>query len=173
MPHYTRLTLLGSYAHLTCNWHSLFIATSWSDLSNLAFDPNYALFKNTDGFLMYPNPTSKLAHGADHVILFEFLGRILGKALYEGITIQPQFAHLFLSFLRGDHNYLHLLTDLSTIDPQLYGNLMFLKNYDGDVSDLCLTFTVSHDDFGVRKSHSLPGAKISMSPMRTNAVTYI
>ncbi|KAL3776550.1 hypothetical protein ACHAW5_008712 [Stephanodiscus triporus] len=49
----------------------------------------------------------------------------------------------------GDHSYLHLLTDLSTIDPQLYGNLMFLKTYDGDVSDLCLTFTVANDDFGV------------------------
>lgn len=108
---------------------------------------------------MYPNPTSKLAHGADHVILFEFLGRILGKALYEGITIQPQFAHLFLSFLRGDHNYLHLLTDLSTIDPQLYGNLMFLKNYDGDVSDLCLTFTVSHDDFGVQEVPLIAGGE--------------
>ena len=122
---------------------------SWSDLSNIAFDVNYALFKNTDGNLMYPNPSSKFVHGTDHVVLFEFLGRILGKALYENITIQPQFAHLFLSFLRGDHTYLHLLTDLSTIDPQLYGNLMFLKSYDGDVSDLCLTFTVADDDFGV------------------------
>lgn len=98
---------------------------------------------------MYPNPSSKFVHGTDHVVLFEFLGRILGKALYENITIQPQFAHLFLSFLRGDHTYLHLLTDLGTIDPQLYGNLMFLKSYDGDVSDLCLTFTVANDDFGV------------------------
>ena len=108
----------------------------WTDLSNIAFDPNYALFKTTEGALMYPNPSSKMAHGSDHIVLFEFLGRILGKALYEGITIQPQFAHLFLSFLRGDHTYLHLLTDLSTLDPQLYGNLMFLKSYEGDVSDL-------------------------------------
>lgn len=123
---------------------------------------------------MYPNPLSKLAHGQDHVVLFEFLGRILGKALYEGITIQPQFAHLFLSFLRGDHSYLHLLTDLSTIDSEsfkygtlsitlssltsksatLYNNLMFLKTYEGDVNDLCLNFTVSTDDFGVRGSEA-------------------
>ncbi|KAL3786367.1 hypothetical protein ACHAWO_005304 [Cyclotella atomus] len=123
----------------------------WTDLSNIAFDPNYALFRVTEGSasLMYPNPSSRLAHGSDHIILFEFLGRILGKALYEGITIQPQFAHLFLSFLKGGHQYLHLLTDLSTIDPQLYNNLMFLKSYTGDVSDLCLTFTVANDDFRV------------------------
>ena len=100
------------------------------------------------GNCMYPSPASGAAHGADHITLFEFLGRILGKALFEGITIGPQFAHFFLSFLRGDYNYFHMLPDLSTMDPQLYNNLMFLKNYDGDAEDLCLTFTVANDDFG-------------------------
>jgi ubiquitin-protein ligase E3 C len=71
-----------------------------------------------------------------------------GKALYEGITIQPRFAHFFLSFLRGDYNFLHMLPDLSTVDPQLYNNLMFLKTYDGDAADLCLSFTITNDDFG-------------------------
>lgn len=105
-------------------------------------------------------------------MLFEFLGRILGKALYEGITIQPQFAHLFLSFLRGDKEFLHLLTDLSTIDLQLYNNLMFLKNYDGDASDLCLTFTVANDDFGVNEVPLLAnGANIEVT--NTNKQRYI
>uniref|UniRef100_A0A7S2UH98 HECT-type E3 ubiquitin transferase n=1 Tax=Attheya septentrionalis TaxID=420275 RepID=A0A7S2UH98_9STRA len=122
----------------------------WTDLSNMAFDPNFALFRATEGAgnCMYPNPSSLQAHGSDSIVLFEFLGRILGKALYEGITIQPQFAHFFLSFLRGDYNFLHMLPDLSTMDPQLYNNLMFLKTYEGDAADLCLTFTVANDDFG-------------------------
>mmetsp|Transcript_20160 Transcript_20160/g.43793 ORF Transcript_20160/g.43793 Transcript_20160/m.43793 type:complete len:1384 (-) Transcript_20160:144-4295(-) len=146
----------------------------WSDLSSLAFDPNYVLFKNTEGSLMYPNPSSKLAHGSDHIVLFEFLGRILGKAMYEGITIQPQFAHLFLSFLRGDHTYLHLLTDLSTIDSQLYDNLMFLKNYDGDVSDLCLTFTVANDDFGISEVPLIAnGANIDVTNANKRRYIYL
>ena len=41
-----------------------------------------------------------------------------------------------------------MLPDLSTMDAQLYNNLMFLKNYDGDAEDLCLTFTIANDDFG-------------------------
>ena len=137
----------------------------WTDLSALAFDPNYALFKVTEDALMYPNPSSKFVHGGDvSMKLFEFLGRILGKALYEGITIQPQFAHLFLSFLKGDHSYLHLLTDLSTIDTQLYNNLMFLKTYEGDAADLCLTFTVANDDFGVSEQNLIPnGADIEVT----------
>ena len=122
----------------------------WTDLSGIAFNPNYALFRVTEGAgnCLYPNPSSGAAHGTDHIVLFEFLGRILGKALYEGITIHPCFAHFFLSFLRGDYNYLHMLPDLSTIDPQLYNNLMFLKTFDGDATDLCLTFTVTNDEFG-------------------------
>lgn len=36
---------------------------------------------------MYPNPSSGVVHGSEHLRLFEFLGRILGKALYEGITV--------------------------------------------------------------------------------------
>lgn len=71
------------------------------------------------GSYLYPNPSSALAHGSDHVTLFEFLGRILGKALYEGITIQPQFSHFFLSFMRGDYNFMHMLSDLSIMDPVL------------------------------------------------------
>ena len=74
-----------------------------------------------------------------------------GKALYEGITIQPRFAHFFLSFMKGRYNYLNMLADLSTIDPDLYKNLLFLKTYDGDASDLCLTFTVTNNDFGGSK----------------------
>lgn len=122
----------------------------WTDISAIAFNPNYALFRVTEGATncMYPSPASGAAHGPDHIVLFEFLGRILGKALYEGITIHPQFAHFFLSFLRGDYNYFHMLPDLFTMDAQLYNNLMFLKNFDGDAEDLCLTFTVATDDFG-------------------------
>lgn len=120
----------------------------WTDLCAIAFDPNYALFKVTEDNFMYPNPSSGAAHGSDHIELFTFLGRVLGKSLYESITVHPQFAHFFLSFLRGDYNYLHMFNDLSTIDSQLYSNLMFLKTYEGDAEDLCLNFTVSVDDFG-------------------------
>jgi len=140
--------------HSTLNSRHLFSLFSslslefWTDLCAIAFDPNYALFRVTEDNCMYPNPSSGAAHGLDHIELFKFLGRVLGKSLYESITVHPQFAHFFLSFLRGDYNYLNMFSDLSTIDSELYKNLMFLKTYDGDAEDLCLTFTVSVEDFG-------------------------
>jgi ubiquitin-protein ligase E3 C len=44
-----------------------------------------------------------------------------------------------------------MFSDLSTMDSQLYDNLMFLKTYDGNAEDLCLSFTVTVDDFGQTK----------------------
>ena len=121
-------------------------------MSALAFSPNYALFSSIgeegqEGEL-FPNPSCFSAHGEDAVTLYNFLGKILGKALFEGITIQPIFAHFFLAFIKGNYNYMHILPDLATKDPQLYNNLMFLKTYEGDAEDLCLTFSVNNDDFG-------------------------
>jgi len=137
----------------------------WTDLCAIAFDPNYALFCVTEDNCMYPNPSSGAAHGNDHIELFMFLGRVLGKSLYESITVHPQFAHFFLSFLRGDYNYLNMFSDLGTIDKQLHNNLMFLKTYDGDAEDLCLSFTVSVNDFGgTREIPLLPnGANVDVT----------
>lgn len=54
---------------------------------------------------------------------------MLGKALFENITIQPQFAHFFLAFMHGRYNFMNLVNDLKTFDDGLYKNLMFLKTY--------------------------------------------
>ena len=61
--------------------------------------------------------------------IYSILGRVLGKALYENITIQPQFAHFFLAFMHGRYNFMNLVNDLATLDQELYKNLMFLKTY--------------------------------------------
>jgi ubiquitin-protein ligase E3 C len=58
-----------------------------------------------------------------------------------------------------------MFSDLGTMDSQLYNNLMFLKTYDGNAEDLCLTFTVTVDDFGGTKEIPLipNGANIEVS----------
>lgn len=92
----------------------------WLDLSNLAFDLQYGLFLTTGDQLLYPNPFSASDHfsrESDHLTLFQFVGRILGKALYEGIVVQPKFAHFFLSKLLHSFNHLN---DLPSLDPEIY-----------------------------------------------------
>jgi ubiquitin-protein ligase E3 C len=120
-----------------------------TDLSARIFDPNYGLFCLTAANVLYPNPAATLLfdrHELDEMYIF--LGRVLGKALYENITLQPQFAHFFLAFMHGRYNFMSLVNDLSTLDPELYRNLMFLKAYEGDIADLSLTFAITDTALG-------------------------
>lgn len=87
--------------------------------------------------------------------------------------VHPRFAHFFLSFLKGEYNYLHMLPDLSTVDPQLYNNLMFLKTYEGDATDLCLTFTVTADEFGGTREIELIPNGSNVEVCNTNKHKYI
>jgi HECT-domain (ubiquitin-transferase) len=76
---------------------------------------------------------------------------VLGKALFENITIQPQFAHFFLAFMHGRYNFMNLVNDLRTLDEGLYKNLMFLKTYsvstglEGSVGSVGLRYGRSMD----------------------------
>jgi ubiquitin-protein ligase E3 C len=64
-------------------------------LSRVAFDGNYGLFKTGEDNSLYPNPSLNATNaaigsevGSGEVLrYFEFLGRILGKALYDGTCL--------------------------------------------------------------------------------------
>ncbi|KAI9140838.1 hypothetical protein BKA69DRAFT_1125395 [Paraphysoderma sedebokerense] len=103
------------------------------------FNVNYGLFKSTKDNLMYPNPSS-FAKSELQLKYFEFLGRIIGKAIYDNILLEVPLAPFFLNKWLGKQNY---VDDLPSLDEDLYRGLMFLKNYDGNVEDdLSLTYTV-------------------------------
>lgn len=84
----------------------------------------YGLFSQTstsDRFLI-PNPTARYLENGLQMI--EFLGRVVGKALYEGILLDYSFSHVFVQKLLGRYSF---LDELSTLDPELYRNLMYVK----------------------------------------------
>jgi ubiquitin-protein ligase E3 C len=140
-----------------------------TELVKTAFDPRYALFLTTPDRHMYPNPSSSILT-SEHLRQLEFLGRILGKALYEGILVELPLAPFFLSKLLGKHNYVN---DLVFLDPQLHRNLMYLKTYPGNVEDLALTFTVVDNEFGEAAVHELiPGGK-DIAVTNENRIRYI
>jgi hypothetical protein len=52
------------------------------------------------------------------------------------------------------------LDDLKHIDKQVYDNLMYLKSYDGDVEDLCLTMCYTDNNFGQQRTvNFIPGGQ--------------
>ncbi|EPS27915.1 hypothetical protein PDE_02859 [Penicillium oxalicum 114-2] len=131
----------------------------------------FGLFVANDQHLLYPNPTlveqskallrelgvaeSSLEWSEQIRNLlrrYEFLGRIIGKCLYEGILVDVNFAPFFLlkwaltggtgSALK-ESSYRANLNDLKDLDQRLYQGLLQLKNYPGDVEDFALDFTVT------------------------------
>ncbi|RWS12158.1 ubiquitin-protein ligase E3B-like protein [Dinothrombium tinctorium] len=125
------------------------------------FDPSLNLFRVTSEQRLYPSPTSYIHE--NHLSLFEFVGKMLGKAVYEGIVVDVPFASFFLSQVLG-HQQSALyssIDELPSLDPELYKSLTYIKHYEGDVADLDLTFSVDEDCMGQLVTHELiPGGKV-------------
>lgn len=80
---------------------------------------------------------------------------MVGKALYEGVLLNVAFAPFFITRLQGRPA---TFDDLATYDAQLHRSLLQVKQYEGDVSDLGLTFEVEQDVFGrTEQQELLPG----------------
>lgn len=143
---------------------------------NQAFNPDdenmmEKFFVENDNHLLYPNPTAledlKLKWQAmgfapnlpevrneikNLLQQYEFLGRIIGKCLYEGILVDVNFAGFFLKkwALTGgtgqatlESGYRANINDLRDLDSDLYRGLLSLKNAPPEeVESLGLTFTV-------------------------------
>jgi len=79
---------------------------------------------------------------------YEFLGRIIGKCLYEGILVDLAFAGFFLlqwpsAGSNEGNTYKGSVNDLRDMDEDLYKGMLRLKNYSGDVSELGIDFTIT------------------------------
>lgn len=59
----------------------LFSAEFLEETIKRVFDPSLNLFRTTEEQRLYPSPSSHIQE--NHLNLFEFVGRILGKAVYE------------------------------------------------------------------------------------------
>lgn len=128
-----------------------------TDIAKAAFAPEYGLFSqtSTSDRLLVPNTAARFLENGTQMI--EFLGKVVGKALYEGILLDYSFSHVFIQKLLGRYSF---LDELSTLDPELYRNLMYVKHYDGDVKELSLDFTVTEESLGKRHIIELkPGGK--------------
>lgn len=142
-----------------------------SELIKTAFDPHRGFFMITKDNMLYPNPSvGKIVE--DYQRHYYFIGRILGKALYENLLVELPLAEFFLSKLAGKHSDVDI-HQLASLDPVLHRNLMSLKAYEGDVSDLGLDFTIVCDELGETRIEELKpnGANITVSS--SNRLEYI
>ncbi|XP_026686282.1 ubiquitin-protein ligase E3B [Diaphorina citri] len=133
------------------------------------FDPGLNLFKVTSEERLYPSPTSYL-HDS-HLQLFEFVGRMLGKAVFLGVVVLSFFLSQVLGYT--SQALYSCMDELPSLDTDLYRSLTYVKHYPGDVTDLDLTFSVDEDVMGRLVTHELtPGGKV-IPVTNQNKINYI
>ena len=99
-----------------------------SQLIKAAFDPNRGFFVLTRDQQLYPNPSVYQIH-VNASAHYYFIGRVIGKALYENLLVELPLAGFFLNKLLVESaDNLDIGMDyLDSLDPELYKNLMYLK----------------------------------------------
>lgn len=108
----------------------------------------------------------------DHQKHYYFIGRMLGKALYENLLVELPLAEFFLSKLAGKHSDVDV-HQLASLDPVLHRNLLSLKAYEGDVEELGLDFTVVINELGETKVHELKPNGSNIQVTTANRIEYI
>ena len=115
-------------------------------LARQMFNPDYALFQPcaADKLTFQPNRASMV--NPEHLSFFKFVGRVIGKAIYDGRLMDAHFARsLYRQILGKPVDY----RDVEWVDPDYYKSLCWIL--ENDPSMLEMTFTVEADEFGVHK----------------------
>ncbi|KII83229.1 hypothetical protein PLICRDRAFT_180633 [Plicaturopsis crispa FD-325 SS-3] len=141
----------------------------FTSLCREVFDTDRGLWLATKQNELYPNPHA-YATEPHSLNWYRFIGRILGKAMYEGILVDVAFAGFFLAKWLEKQSF---LDDLASLDPELYQGLIFLKHYTGNPEELSLNFTVAIDEFGVTKTIDLIPNGSNIAVTRENRLQYI
>lgn len=118
---------------LTREWYQL--------LSRVIFDKGALLFTTVGNNATFqPNPNS--VYQTEHLSYFKFVGRVVGKALFDGQLLDVYFTRSFYKHILGVKVTYH---DIEAVDPDYYKNLKWmLENDVSDVPDL--TFSMDADE---------------------------
>ncbi|KAJ5627361.1 hypothetical protein N7528_004788 [Penicillium herquei] len=111
------------------------------------FNPNYALFipVAADRTTFHPNRLSGI--NSEHLMFFKFIGRIIGKALYEGRVLDCHFSRAVYKCILGRSVS---IKDMETLDLDYYKSLLWML--ENDITDIITeTFAIETDDFGEKQ----------------------
>jgi len=137
-------------------------------LARQMFDPNYALFQPcaADRLTYQPNKASWV--NPEHLSFFKFVGRIIGKAIYDGRLLDAYFARsLYRQILAKPVDY----RDVEWVDPEYYNSLCWIL--ENDPTPLDLTFSVEADEFGVTKIVELKEGGASIPVTQENKKEFV
>jgi len=142
------------------------LAREWFQLvTEEIFDPDMGLWQSSSAnqMCMEVNPASEYCC-EDHLIYYRFLGRVMGKALFDRQLVAGHMVGYIYKHILG---WPVTFGDLAMVDDEYYNNLKKLQTMatsGEDLSMLCLDFTTTQDIMGVKEEIELipNGAKIEV-----------
>lgn len=113
-------------------------------LARQIFDPNYVLFTRSAAKAATYQPDKRSYINREHLENFRFVGRIIGKAIYDGQLLDAYFTRSFYKHILGLKPTYH---DIEAQDPDYYKSLKWmLENEITGVFDY--NMSAEYDEFG-------------------------
>lgn len=113
-------------------------------MSRQMFNADYALFTPvaSDRTTFHPNKDSQV--NEEHLMYFKFIGRVIGKALYEGRALDCHFSRAMYKRILSKPVS---LKDMETLNLNYYKSLEWML--ENDISDIITeTFSIETETFG-------------------------
>lgn len=146
------------------------VSREWfQSLSKQMFDENYALWQpvSSDRTTFHPSKLSGI--NQEHLMFFKFIGRIIGKALYEGRVLDCHFSRAVYKRILGKPVG---LKDMESLEPDYYKSLVWML--ENDVTDIVFdTFSVESDEFGDTRTIDLVENGRNIQVTQENKAEYV
>jgi E3 ubiquitin-protein ligase HUWE1 len=131
------------------------------------FNPHYLLFApSANGRSAQPNPSSYVE--PRHMELFAFAGRVIARALVEGVCLDCHMTRALLKHILGVPMSLR---DLEDVDERCHASLAWILA--NDVSGAGLTFAADYDDLGCHKTMALKEGGVAIDVTNENKEEYV
>mmetsp|Transcript_29043 Transcript_29043/g.43921 ORF Transcript_29043/g.43921 Transcript_29043/m.43921 type:complete len:305 (-) Transcript_29043:67-981(-) len=124
----------------------------------------------TNQMCMQINPASEISCPDDHLIYFRFIGRVMGKAMFDRQLVKGHMVK---------HMYKHILgwpimfNDLKDIDEEYYNSLKGLKDLGADLEYVGIDFTATEETLGVKQTVELIPNGADVDVTQENLPEYI
>ncbi|GMK58897.1 hypothetical protein CspeluHIS016_0603390 [Cutaneotrichosporon spelunceum] len=138
-------------------------------LAQQIFDADYALFEPcaADNQTYQPNKHSSI--NPDHLSYFKFVGRVIGKAIYDGRLLDAYFNRAFYKQILGRACDIR---DLEAIDPEYHKSLQWML--ENDITDVIdQEFTIEDESFGAKQIVELKPGGASIPVTEANKEEYV
>lgn len=113
-------------------------------LARQIFDPNYVLFTRSAAKAATYQPDKRSYINREHLENFKFVGRIIGKAIYDAQLLDAYFTRSFYKHILGMKPTYH---DIEAQDPEYYKSLKWML--ENDITGILdYTMSAEYDEFG-------------------------